>query len=207
MSFLGSIGNAVKGGVKKVGGLAEKAAPFAGLIPGVGTLAGGALGGLGALAHGDGLSGALKYGAEGAASGFGGGLLKDTEAGSSFLGNVGNAVKSGASKIGSSLKDSFTNPDGSINLGKIISAGGVGMNMIGQARQRNSAQNYNNSQIDQRNSLMSNILAPQNFTLPQITPAGPGVTPGAQPIKPNPGAGASPALARSPNLNQQSSAS
>lgn len=64
--------------------MAEKAAPIVGLIPGVGTLAGGAIGGLGALAAGDGLSGALKYGLEGAASGLGGGLLK----GSGALGSV-----------------------------------------------------------------------------------------------------------------------
>lgn len=62
-------------GLKKVGGLAEKAAPVVGLIPGVGTLAGGAIGGLGALAHGDGLRGALKYGAMGAASGLAGSKL------------------------------------------------------------------------------------------------------------------------------------
>lgn len=68
-------------GLHAVGGLAEKAAPFVGMIPGIGTLAGGAIGGLGALAHGDGLGGALKYGAEGAAGGLGGGLLKGATAG------------------------------------------------------------------------------------------------------------------------------
>lgn len=68
------------------------------MIPGVGTLAGGAIGGLGALAHGDGLSGALKYGAEGAAGGFGGGLLKSATAGAgsggimSTLGGLGKSA-------------------------------------------------------------------------------------------------------------------
>jgi hypothetical protein len=188
MSFLGSIGNAIKGGVKDIGGLAEKAAPFAGMIPGVGTLAGGALGGLGALAHGDGFGGALKYGAEGALSGYGGGLLRGGadaattaadatgDTGGGFLSNVGNMLKSG----GSAIAKNFKNPDGSMNIGKLVAAGGAGMNMIGQAKQRNSAQNYNNSQIDQRNKLMSQIMTPQNLNLPSITPAGAGTTPGAQ---------------------------
>jgi hypothetical protein len=74
-SIFKKIGKAIKKGVHDVGGFAEKAAPYVGMIPGVGTIAGGAIGGLGALAHGDGLSGALKYGAMGAASGFGGSKL------------------------------------------------------------------------------------------------------------------------------------
>lgn len=75
-------------GLHAVGGLAEKAAPFVGMIPGIGTLAGGAIGGLGALAHGDGIGGALKYGAEGAAGGIGGGLLKGATAGAEGGGGI-----------------------------------------------------------------------------------------------------------------------
>lgn len=75
-------------GLHAVGGLAEKAAPFVGMIPGIGTLAGGAIGGLGALAHGDGLGGALKYGAMGAAGGIGGGLLKGATTGAEGGGGI-----------------------------------------------------------------------------------------------------------------------
>lgn len=82
-------------GLKKVGHVAEKAAPFVGLIPGVGTLAGGAIGGLGALAAGDGLKGALKYGAEGALSGYGGSKLLG---GKGILG-IGGGLK----KIGGAI--------------------------------------------------------------------------------------------------------
>lgn len=83
-------------GLKGLGHLAEKAAPIVGLIPGVGTLAGGAIGGLGALAAGDGLSGALKYGLEGAASGYGGGLMKGAGGASGVLSHI-----PGASALGS----------------------------------------------------------------------------------------------------------
>lgn len=84
----------LSGGLHAIGGLAEKAAPFVGMIPGVGTIAGGAIGGLGALAHGDGLSGALKYGAEGAAGGFGGGLLKGATGGGGVMSTLGGLGKS-----------------------------------------------------------------------------------------------------------------
>jgi hypothetical protein len=75
MSIFGSIGHAIKSGVHAIGGVAEKAAPFVGMIPGVGTIAAAGIGGLGALAHGDGLGGALKYGAEGALGDIGANLL------------------------------------------------------------------------------------------------------------------------------------
>lgn len=173
MSFLGKIGGALKHGVHELGGLAEKAAPVVGMIPGVGTLAGGAIGGLGALAHGDGLKGMLKSGAMGALSGYGGGLLKGTEAGAnaastggSFLSKVGGVLKSGAGQIAGNFK----NADGSLDLAKLVAAGGAGANMIGQAKQRKSSEKYNNARIDQSNSLMQSLLAPKNYNLPQITP-------------------------------------
>lgn len=83
-------------GLKKVGGVAEKVAPYVGLIPGVGTIAGGAIGGLGALAHGDGLKGALKYGAAGAISGYGN---------AAKLGGMGAKAifQGGLKKVGSNL--------------------------------------------------------------------------------------------------------
>lgn len=170
MSFLGKIGGAIKGAVKGVGGLAEKAAPFVGMIPGVGAPMGALIGGAGALAHGDGLGGALKYGAEGAMSGFGGGLLKGAKAGmegGSFLSKIGGTLKN----VGGQALGNFKKPDGSLDFSKIVSAGGAASNLIGQAKQRKSATKYNNAQIDQRNKLMDQIMAPQNYNLPPITPA------------------------------------
>lgn len=128
MSFFGKIGKAIKKGVHDVGGLAEKAAPFVGMIPGIGTLAGGAIGGLGALAHGDGLGGALKYGAAGAASGFGGSKLMGLASkaggaltapgsvGSTLLG-AGKTALDAAGKRGISLSD--------ILKGGLTAAGGI----------------------------------------------------------------------------------
>lgn len=65
----------LKKGIKKLGKLASKAAPILGMVPGVGTLAAAGLGGLGALAAGKGLKGALKSGLMGAAGGLAGQAL------------------------------------------------------------------------------------------------------------------------------------
>lgn len=75
MGIFGSIKKGLKGVAKLVGGAAKIAAPALGLIPGVGTLAGGAIGGLGSVASDIGsgkkisLGNALKSGAAGATSG------------------------------------------------------------------------------------------------------------------------------------------
>lgn len=89
MSFLGSVVHGIGSAVKGVGHLAEKAAPYVGMIPGVGTIAGGAIGGLGGLAAGDGLSGAVKYGAEGAAGGYGGAALRSLSTGGKIAAAAG----------------------------------------------------------------------------------------------------------------------
>lgn len=61
-----------KGGfLSKVGGVISKAAPIAGLIPGIGIPLAAGLGAGGALLSGEGLGTALKRGAIGAAGGFG----------------------------------------------------------------------------------------------------------------------------------------
>jgi hypothetical protein len=61
------------GGLKKVGkvvgGVAKRAAPIAAMIPGVGTVAGAAIGGLGSRASGDNLKTAIGYGIKGALPG------------------------------------------------------------------------------------------------------------------------------------------
>lgn len=132
MSFFGKIGKAIKKGVHDVGGLAEKAAPFVGMIPGIGTLAGGAIGGLGALAHGDGLGGALKYGAAGAASGFGGSKLLGlaSKAGGALTapGSPGSGVLStiaGGAKGAIDAAGSHGISIGDILKGGLTAAGGI----------------------------------------------------------------------------------
>lgn len=101
MGLLGKIGHGIKAVGHAVGGVAEKAAPFVGLIPGVGTLAAAGIGGAGALLHGDGLKGAIRYGAEGALGDIGQhfaqkipgvGKYFDTD---KLLGGVGNYLHGG----------------------------------------------------------------------------------------------------------------
>lgn len=69
----------IKGAFKDVantwGETGEFAAPYVGLIPGIGPLAGGAIGAGSGLLAGDGLKGALKYGTRGALSGLAGSAL------------------------------------------------------------------------------------------------------------------------------------
>lgn len=160
----------------KIGSVLHKAAPFAGMIPGVGTVAGGLLGAAGGALDGGGWKGALKGGAMGASGGLikkvGGaiaGHMGGTDSGS-FLGKVGNVLGGAGKNIGGAVKDAYM-PGGKLDLGKVIGTGGAISSMIGQNKQRKSAEKYNNASIDQRNRLMSSILAPQNYNLPPITPA------------------------------------
>lgn len=71
MSFLGGIWNGIKSVGKTIGGVAKSVAPVLGVIPGVGTLAAGAIGGLGGLLHGG-----PKEALTGALGGVSGGLAK-----------------------------------------------------------------------------------------------------------------------------------
>lgn len=167
MSFLGNVGNALKKGVQDIGGVAKKAAPFVSMIPGVGPLAGAGIGALGgALEEGGGLHSAL----QGAVGGGAGGLLGKIPGVSGMLGKVGSVLGQGAGKVGQSIADTYM-PGGKLDLGKVVSTGGAISGMIGQNKQRKSAENYNNAAIDERNKLMSQILAPSNYNLPRITPA------------------------------------
>lgn len=185
MSIFGGIGKAIKKGVGFVGDVAKKAAPFAGLIPGVGTLAGGAMGVLGSagsdFGHGKkfDLGGALKSGAMGAASGFGGSKLLG---GKGFMG-IGNAIKGAQAvvpgvegaigakpnifaNLGKALAgpNMFGNPNGGLNLGKMIAGGGALANVAGGISQRKTNQKALQSQTDLRNQLMSRILSGQGQT-------------------------------------------
>lgn len=92
-SFLKKIGKGISKVGKVVGGVAQKVAPYAGLIPGVGTLAGMALGAGGSVLAGHNLSTTLKSGAMGAASGLAGSKLLG---GKGVLG-IGGLLKGGAS--------------------------------------------------------------------------------------------------------------
>src|SRR5258708_18837645 len=132
MGFLGDIG-------KFIG----KAAPFASLIPGVGPLAGAAIGAGGSLLSGGGAGGAVAGGLEGALGGLANKSLSSPDG--SFL-----------SKIGGAVKNNFE-PNGKLDLGRVLGAACGLSNMIGAGQQHNSAQNYGNAQIAQRNALMSKI--------------------------------------------------
>lgn len=151
MSFLSGLG-------KIVGDVA----PLASFIPGVGPVAGAAIGAGGKLLAGKGLGGALKGGLEGGLGGFANQELSSP--GDSFI-----------SKLGAAVKNNFE-PEGKLDLGRVLGAAGGVEGLLGQGQQRKSAQGYANAQIAQRNALMSKILTPTNYGLP------------------------------SPNLNQQSSA-
>lgn len=97
--------------IRGVGKLAKKAAPVLGMIPGVGTLAGGVIGGLGGLASG-GLKGAL----QGAAGGVSGGLL--SKVGSAFGSGqqgAGGQDQGWLSRIGGFLGDNSDLIMGGVN--------------------------------------------------------------------------------------------
>jgi hypothetical protein len=95
-----------------IGHLAEKAAPYVGLIPGVGTLAGGAIGGLGGLAAGDGLGGALKYGLQGAAGGLAGGGIKSAITGALASRGGGSAPSGGGYDVSDPNQNIFADGSG-----------------------------------------------------------------------------------------------
>lgn len=73
---------------KAIGGVMKKAAPVVGLIPGVGTLAGAAIGAGGSVLSGNNLKSHLKHGAIGGISGAAGGLLKGSGGASSILSKI-----------------------------------------------------------------------------------------------------------------------
>lgn len=139
--------------IKGIGRIASDVAPVAGLIPGVGPLAAGGLGAAGALVGGKNV---LKGGLKGAAGGLGGELL-------------GGPLSGLAGKIGGVLKQPgmLGNESGGFDLGKILGLGTAAMNFAGAQKQRQQAQKYTNAQTDIRNQLMSKILAPGNYNLPQ----------------------------------------
>lgn len=137
-------------GISNLGGVAEgvgnavggKGSFFGGLgqaakagLPIAGTMLAGPLGGM--------LGGALGGGGGEAGSGLSG-----------LAGTIGKAI---------SQPNMLGNANGNLDLGKILGLGGGIAGMIGQHSQRKSAERYNNASINQRNALMSRVLAPQNY--------------------------------------------
>lgn len=121
-----------------------KIAPFAAsVIPGIGPIAGAAIGAGSQLLSGGGAKGALQGAAEGAGS-------------SMFHGGVPTMLKQG---FGTMNESGTWTPD----VAKILAGVGGISGLIGQQQQRRSAQNYANAEIAQRNALMSQILGRQNY--------------------------------------------
>lgn len=75
-----------------IGGFLKKAAPFVGMVPGVGTLAAAGIGGLGGALDGGGFRGFAEGAAGGALGGLGGGILGKA-GGSGILGSIGSFAK------------------------------------------------------------------------------------------------------------------
>lgn len=158
------------GVVKTIGSVLGSAAPILGAIPGIGTIPGAIAGGLGGLMQGGHVLPKMLSGAAGGALG---GL-----AGNAFGGGGEAAGGSPFAGIAKQIGGAFMRPEdqgGGLDLSKLVGTAGSVMNMIGQGQQRKSAQNYQNAEIAQRNSLMSKILAPQSYNLNQQS----GATPGA----------------------------
>lgn len=160
MSIFGTIGKGLKS-VGKVAGSAMKiAAPFAGMIPGVGTLAGIGLG-AGGNALGNLLSGKKQSLSGIATSGAAGGAGSALTGGQGFKG-LGN-IPSSLGNVGAALKKpgmlGSNQPGGGFDMGKLASVGMAGVNMAGNMSKQKSAQKYGDAQIDMRNQLMSRLLS------------------------------------------------
>jgi len=173
MSFLSKVGKAL---AKPVGLGARIAGGVGGFMTGgpmgavsgweagdkIGNIAEDALGGHSVKKHlvsnltGAALGGAGMYGASTIPGDFG------SEGNSGLMSKIGHVLKD----AGGQLKGQYISPDGKIDFGKVIGTGGAISSMIGQAKQRKSVEKYNNADIQQRNDLMSKILASPNYNLP-----------------------------------------
>lgn len=151
------MGKVLKGIGKVVGKVAGVAAPFAGLIPGVGPLAAAGLG-AGSKLLSRTLMGKNTFGKGGfadiAGAGLAGGLGKF---GIDKLGGTGNVF----SKIGNVIRqpNMLGTPEGKLSLGKVIGLGTGAANFLGAQKQRKSAEQYLGAQTDLRNQLMSRVLS------------------------------------------------
>lgn len=140
MSIFGDIWNGIKGVGHTLGGIAEHVAPVLGLIPGVGTLAAGAIGGIGAGLHGDNILG-------GALGGASGGLAKG------LLGKLTGGGAAAAAGDGTDAAGAATGSGGSSGglLGSIGGALGLTPSQLlsGVATGLGAAQDQSNTNFDQ----------------------------------------------------------
>lgn len=81
-------------------------------------------------------------------------------AGAGPLGGIAGKLGKG---LGGQITGAFTRPGGGLDLGKVITAGGGLSNMIGASKQRKSAENYANAQIQRRNRLSDMILQQPDY--------------------------------------------
>lgn len=99
----GLLGRGAQNVVRRGAQVVSRAAPVVGLIPGVGTLAAGALGAGGALLGGENIGTALQRGALGAAGGLAGGVLRGAGGVGGVLGGAGRAIGSVGGSVGGAL--------------------------------------------------------------------------------------------------------
>jgi len=149
------MGKVVKGIGKVIGKVAGVAAPFAGLIPGIGPLAAAGLGAGGkVLSRALGGKNTFGRGGLGEIAGAGlagaGGKFLSNRLPQGFLGKIGRAV---------SQPNILGNAQGKLDFGKVLGTGMAGLNLAGARAQRRSAERYGNAQTDIRNQLMSRILS------------------------------------------------
>lgn len=128
MSIFSKIGKVASKVGKVAGNVLTKAAPIVGLIPGVGTVAGGLLGAGGSVLAGHNLATTLKTGATGALSGFGASKLLGlaSKAGGALTapGSIGSTVASaGKSAIDAAGSHGISISD--ILKGGLTAAGGI----------------------------------------------------------------------------------
>ncbi len=135
----------IKKASRAIGNVAQKAAPYAGLIPGVGTLAGAALGAGGSALSGDSRNTILSSGIKGGVGGYlggqvgglpgiiggmtgaGGGLANIGLGGLNNIANVGLSGGLGAVGGGSLLQGGYGGPAGQ---GGLLGGGGFGSNAL-----------------------------------------------------------------------------
>lgn len=130
MGFWSSIGH----GIKQVGGLVSKAAPLAGLIPGVGSIAGGVIGAAGEGLQGHGIKGMLKGGAIGATAGMAGKAAAGLGLGKRILGG-GAPSSSGGYNVNDPSQNIFAGEDPNAGGGWMGNAIGIGKRILGTNKQ------------------------------------------------------------------------
>lgn len=160
MSIFGSIGKAVKGAGKAIGGVVNNTVGKIPIVGGAATHIGNALSGKEPF-----LQGILKGGVP-IAAGLGTFGLGPAAGLMSKLGAVvgGGQGSTLAGTIGKAVSGGLTNPGGGLNLGKVIGAGGAIANTVGGISQRKANQKALQSQTDLRNQLLSRILSGQGQT-------------------------------------------